>query len=255
MIRKQDLLWSQDDRSFTLRDLRFLEVQGLGAFTDLVQGENCFLFYKMRPLVEQYLDWFASFNALRADNVVELGLYDGGSVAFWFEVLQPRKHLGIDLRQRNESKYFREYVTAEKRRGRIETHWGIRQDDVVQIPAIVDRAFTGEPIDIVFDDASHLYAESKRAFELLFPHLRAGGLYIIEDWAWFHWRGLERDFKNRQPLTDLIVDLIEVCGSTDQRIIHDIQICSGFAAVRRGTASSEELASSFVDRTIYRHPR
>ena len=34
----------------------------------------------------------------------------------------------------------------------------------------------------MIDDASHLLAESRSSFESLFPRLRPGGLYIIEDW-------------------------------------------------------------------------
>lgn len=255
LIHKQDLIWSEDEGSFALNGLRFLEVQVPGHQADLVPGKNCFTFYKMRHLVEQYLDWFATLGALRVEHVVELGLFDGGSVPFWFELFQPIKHVGIDLRGRPESKYFEDYVSAERRRGHIETHWGISQDDPIKVPALIDRAFSGRPIDLVIDDASHMYGESKRAFELLFPRLRPGGLYIIEDWAWFHWRGLENDFSGQRPLTDLINELVEVCGSTGQRVIRDMHICSGFTALWRGSADMKELETSFVDRLTYRHPR
>ena len=40
----------------------------------------------------------------------------------------------------------------------------------------------GEPLDLVIDDASHLYGPTMASFEVLFPRLRPGGLYVIEDW-------------------------------------------------------------------------
>jgi hypothetical protein len=46
--------------------------------------------------------------------------------------------------------------------------------------------FGTTPVDLVIDDASHLYDESRASFETLFPLLHPGGLYIIEDWRWQH---------------------------------------------------------------------
>lgn len=255
MIKKHELVWSTDEGEFTLRGLRFLEVQVSGHRSDLVPGENCFLFYKMRPLVEQYLDWFATLGELQSDHIVELGLYQAGSVPFWFEFFAPRKYVGIDLGARPKSRYFDEYASTGERRGRIETHWGIAQDDATELPTLIDDAFGGQPIDIVLDDASHLYSETKGAFELLFPLVRTGGIYIIEDWAWSHWRGTEQDFSGHRPLTDLVVELIELCGSTGQHVIRDVHVCGGFVAVRRGEAPAKDLEGSFIDRLAYRHPR
>jgi SAM-dependent methyltransferase len=50
------------------------------------------------------------------------------------------------------------------------------------------------PLDLVFDDASHFYRFSKVSFETLFPLLRPGGLYVIEDWSWVCWSELPEDF-------------------------------------------------------------
>ena len=35
----------------------------------------------------------------------------------------------------------------------------------------------------MIDDASHLYNETSASFNVLFPRLRPGGLYVIEDWS------------------------------------------------------------------------
>jgi hypothetical protein len=42
--------------------------------------------------------------------------------------------------------------------------------------------FGQDPLDLVIDDASHLYGPSLATFETLFPALREGGLYVLEDW-------------------------------------------------------------------------
>ena len=43
-----------------------------------------------------------------------------------------------------------------------------------------------DELDLVVDDASHTYEETKASFEFLFPLLRPGGIYVIEDWSWAH---------------------------------------------------------------------
>ena len=56
----------------------------------------------------------------------------------------------------------------------------------------VDLAQTGFglklQLDLVIDDASHLLPETTASFNVLFPRLRAGGLFVIEDWSWQHYR-------------------------------------------------------------------
>lgn len=256
MIRKGDLAWDAADRSFTLNGWRFVTVHGGGGHGDLVPGESCFLFYKDRALVEQYLDYFAGLAApVRCDHLVELGLYDGGSVPFWFELFHPRKHVGIDIRPPNHTAYFEKYVSQEDRRARIETQWETSQADARRLGGLVENAFGGEPIDVVIDDASHLYAETRASFELLFPRVRPGGFYIIEDWAWFHWKGIEANFARCKPLTQLVFDLVEALGSNGQQLILSMHLCSGFAAIRRGWAARDKLEPLSLDRAVYRHPR
>jgi hypothetical protein len=49
-------------------------------------------------------------------------------------------------------------------------------------PLLIDRVDDHHgPFDVIIDDASHLSSLTIRSFELLWPHLRRGGLYIVED--------------------------------------------------------------------------
>ncbi len=256
MIRSEDLIWGEGNRSFSFKGLHFVTVHGGGTEGEWVPGENCFLFYKTRALVDQYVSFFrSSASPIRTDNVLELGLFDGGSVPFWFEALEPKKHVGIDIRERSDTPYFQKYAADESRRGRIETQWGTSQDDAVRLGELVDTAFGGDFLDVVIDDASHLYDQSRASFEILFPRVRPGGYYILEDWAWSHWRGLEENFAGHQPLTRLVFDLIEALGSTSHRLIIDMHVSNGFVAIRRGWTPAEELGEFALDRFIYRHPR
>ena len=54
-------------------------------------GNNCFVFYKTQALVKQYDRYFNGTRNFKAENIFELGMWDGGSAAFWFEFFQPRR--------------------------------------------------------------------------------------------------------------------------------------------------------------------
>ena len=52
------------------------------------------------------------------------------------------------------------------------------------IEADLERAAAQGPFDLIIDDGSHASFHQQLAFKVLFPKLRPGGLYIIEDLQW-----------------------------------------------------------------------
>lgn len=60
------------------------------------------------------------------------------------------------------------------------------QSNEVFMGGLADEHFPGG-VDIIIDDASHIGSLSKRTFEILFPRLKSGGIYIIEDWGTGYW--------------------------------------------------------------------
>ena len=44
-------------------------------------------------------------------------------------------------------------------------------------------------LDLVIDDGSHVYTPTRTTFDLAFPRLREGGIYVIEDWNGEHLLG------------------------------------------------------------------
>ena len=61
--------------------------------------------------------------------------------------------------------------------GRVRTFVGQQQDESF-LAQVVDE--TG-PLDIVIDDGSHVGPQTLVSFRFLFPRLRPGGIYVIED--------------------------------------------------------------------------
>jgi cephalosporin hydroxylase len=174
---------------------------------------------------------------------LELGMFDGGSLAFWMETLNPNKIVGVDIETRTNSAYFTRYLASRNLQQRVKTHWGVDQSDATALHKIAQTEFN-EKLDMVIDDASHFYPFSKASFEILFPLLRPGGLYVIEDWAWGHWPefyGMRRPWTPENEPTRLITELIEACGSVMTQSAGDatgpivsVTVHQGFVVVERG---------------------
>ena len=132
------------------------------------------------------LNMMSAVAQIKVSNVVDVGIYKGGSAVFFNECFRPDKLVAIDLQRAPRA--LMEYAAAQTSDS-LEVHDQVNQADGARLEEICDAAFGDEPIDLIVDDASHLYAQSRATFSFLFPRLRENGLYIIEDWGWAHWPG------------------------------------------------------------------
>jgi hypothetical protein len=197
-------------------------------------GNDCFAFYKNRQLVEQF-ERFWSNTPFRPRRMLEIGIWDGGSTAFWFEHLRPERLVAVDLQDREDSPYFRRWAIANRLTSRVLTRWRIDQADREALWEIVARDLGGE-LDLVIDDGSHLAAPTQASFEALFPLLPPGGLYIIEDWAWEHWPEFQDPghvWAGEEGLTALVGNLLAATGSS-RTLIRSLTAYEGFVVVERG---------------------
>jgi predicted O-methyltransferase YrrM len=216
-------------------------------------GDDCFDFYKNRQLIGQF-DRFWSSTSFRPRRMLEIGIWDGGSTAFWYEHLRPDKLVAIDLQDRVDSQYFRRYVTANRLEERLLTRWRTDQADRAALHEIVERDLGGE-LDLVIDDGSHLDVPTRASFEALFPLLTPGGLYIIEDWAWEHWPVFQDPghvWAGEQGLTELMCELLAVTGSS-RTLFRSMRVYEGFAVVERGDSVEDRHDFRIADH-IRRRP-
>ena len=196
---------------------------------------------KNQFLVSEYASIFASADIPERPRMLELGLWDGASAIFWSELLKPAIYIGIDLDTRGDSEVLRQYASPQHR---IVTRWGVSQTDREALLSLV-RAEDAAPLDLVVDDASHLYEPTKASFEILFPLLRAGGVYVIEDWAWAHWPRFQSPTHNwafETPTTRLVCELVAVAGGGDE-VIGGLTVFAGLVAVTHGPAILDESFS------------
>lgn len=241
------LIWKSDD-CMLLNDLVF---RVMHHNTGPWAGGEHFIFYKIKELLDQYGHYFKRCPDFRPINLLELGIFDGGSIAFWHELFNPVKHVALDLMEAGDGPYFRKYVNSRGLEEHIRTYWKTDQADKARLFEIVAAEFSS-PLELVIDDASHIYEPTLASFEALFPLMAPGGLYIIEDWAWGHWReGLSSDWDEVRPLTPLAVQLIEATG-TWTRLIADIAVYQGFIVVERGSEVIQEPRQFRLEDYIYR---
>jgi len=207
-------------------------------------NDEGFSFYKNQQLVEQF-ERFWSATAFRPRRMLEIGIWDGGSTAFWYEHLRPERLVAIDLTDREDSPYFRRWVSANGLEGRVLTHWRTNQADRAALEEIVERDLGGE-LDLVIDDGSHLDAPTRASFEALFPLLPPGGLYIIEDWAWEHWPEFQDPghiWAGEESLAALVCDLVAATGSS-RTLVRSLTVYEGFAVIERAGGGGDDAGDA-----------
>jgi predicted O-methyltransferase YrrM len=230
------LTWTEENR-FTLGGTRFqtMPKEPFEEGAQLEDGE--FFIFKEREAVERYA---ALITELEPQNIFELGIFHGGSTLFFAELARPRRVVAIDR------------LALSRNRSRIESHAAgrglgdvvriyveVEQEDRRTLAEIVDESFGGSALDLVVDDCSHLYAPTLASFNELFPRLRRGGVYVIEDWRWAHPEvGSDpsaRLIADDVPLTRLLFEIVLAIPAVTG-LIADISIDADAAVITRGEA-------------------
>jgi len=164
------VIWNADDR-FTVDGVSFLSSHGPST-------PDRFCIRKPRPLVDATV---ALVRRVQPARIVEIGIASGGSAALLALVARPERLVAIE-RDPTPVAALADLIAA--RSLPISPHYGVDQSDRDRLAEIVAGDFGREPIDLVIDDASHLFEETRASFETLFPRLAPGGAYVIEDWNW-----------------------------------------------------------------------
>jgi predicted O-methyltransferase YrrM len=117
--------------------------------------------------------------------IFELGIAEGGSTALLALLAKPRRLIAIDL-EPHPLAPLADFVDARGLGDVVRPHYGVNQASREQLTEILGADLGDEHLDVVIDDASHRLAETRASFEILFPRLRSGGVYVIEDWNLAH---------------------------------------------------------------------
>lgn len=98
--------------------------------------------------------------------LLEIGIYNGNSMRTWCEWFPNATIVGIDHNPNNPMKV-----------DRAKTHFG-KQEDWEFLSTVANEY---KQFDIIIDDGSHIWLHQQLTFEYLWPVVKPGGMYIIED--------------------------------------------------------------------------
>jgi predicted O-methyltransferase YrrM len=219
--------------------------------------QGALLLRKPRWMVERYA-------ALRSQidgpaNIFELGIYEGGSAALLALMFRPRRLVAVDL-DTSRGRMLHEFLEARGLSESVHPYFGVDQADRTRLHEIVTQEYGSEPLDLVIDDASHLLEPTTASFNFLFPRLRPGGLFVIEDWSAQHdqERALEEKWRtdatalqelarrieagdvsppSDDPLSRLVLELVLTAAFAESIVAEVLSVRRGWVVVRRGDAS------------------
>lgn len=218
---------------FSLGGVNF--VVDMSAKNRRASDSNAFTIVKGKAYLRFYEELAASFSPR---SILELGVFQGGSYVLLDKLFNPQRMSGVDISAEPVAPLLN-YLTGLQNRF---VHFSTPQRNRDALTRIVRDELAGE-LDLVVDDASHTYEETRASFEVLFPLLNADGIYVIEDWSWAHTPGfqaLDAPFASRPALSNLIFEQIMLLGSTSS--IAEIRILKNLYFIRKSAGSSTVVA-------------
>jgi 23S rRNA U2552 (ribose-2'-O)-methylase RlmE/FtsJ len=118
------------------------------------------------------------FSEYRAKNqpltIMEIGVDRGGSLEIWKKYLPENSKIhGVDINPKCSEINFSENIFF---------HLGSASDR-----AFMEKTFADIDFDIIIDDGSHICSDVIEAFKIMFPKIKNGGLYVVEDLCTSYW--------------------------------------------------------------------
>jgi cephalosporin hydroxylase len=189
---------------------------------------------KPKFILDQYLKMLPSDKPV---TILELGVFEAGSAIALASMNPMIRVVGID---NSHKPHLDEIIRAHGLKDRIHLYHNIDQQDEERLLSILKKECESNAIDMIIDDCSHLYGPTRKSFEVLFPYLKRGGQYIIEDWNWAHAPGEYQTTKwiDQPALSNLIFELTILIGSSLSRDIEKILIQSNLAVFTKGSETN-----------------
>jgi Methyltransferase domain len=232
------LTWQSDERC-VVGDLTFQILPGdlLDRPNPTISMEGAdFLLFKEPPLIDWYVELI---EALQPRNVVELGIMEGGGTALLYSLAHPARLVAIDRRAPMDPT-LRDYVAREGVGETVRIYDDVDQADRRRLAEIVDEEFGDRPLDLVVDDCSHLYDPTRASFNELFPRLRPGGVYTIEDWPWAHEEPVADMWADQVPLTRMALELV-LANPVVPDLLSEVTIDPDVIRIVRGDAEVDPI--------------
>jgi cephalosporin hydroxylase len=151
--------------------------------------------------------------------VLEIGIFQGGSMWYWAEIFPHPETLivGIDLQIPQ--------IAFPKN---VRVHACDQNDP----EALRRMASQYGPFDLIVDDGCHFATETRLCFSTLFPSVKVGGSYVIEDWAVGYWR--DRD-PRYHGMVEVVTDIVrDAPAKSIEGFFISLNSGQAYAAFRKG---------------------
>ena len=153
------------------------------------------LIHKWQHYFEIYDRHFSRYRGKRV-NVVEIGVYRGGSLQMWKHYFGPQARIyGIDI----------DPACAEFAEDQVEIIIG-SQEDREFLRTLTQRI---PVIDILIDDGGHTMKQQIATFEELFPHVASDGVYLCEDLHTSYWKEYGGGYREPETFIEYAKNFID----------------------------------------------
>lgn len=136
-----------------------LDEIGLRHRTDKASSHHNFLVF--------YDRFFSALRDMPGVKLLEIGIYDGASIRTWEDYFPHASIVGADIDPRT--------LESASARTTVEI---IDQSNIADLTRL---ATTHGPFDVVLDDGSHHWDHQITSFRTLYPFVKPGGYYVMED--------------------------------------------------------------------------
>ena len=135
--------------------------------------------------------------------IVEIGVENGNSLKMWSEYFPKAKIYGIDIN--DKSIYNTDRITC----------YQCDQSDSNKLLKTMD--LIGNDVDVIIDDGSHVVSHQQTTLAQLFPYVKRGGMFWVEDlhtsdrkvWQGKTLYGNDMSFVEGTSMVDVIEDMIK----------------------------------------------
>lgn len=195
---------------------------------------------KWEPYFDIYDKFFNKFVG-KTPNVLEIGVANGGSMEMWFKFFENAHLYGLDNNAQVLDLPFNFKVQIDIGNQADVTFW--------------EKYLMDKPLfDVVIDDGGHEMAEQLNTLICVFPKLRPGGVYLIEDTHTSYWSQWNGGFRNPNTLIEVskgLVDLLNLMHikdrNPDPKLLDAFKGLSSISFFNSVVVFEKELVSPFVE--------
>ncbi len=203
----------------------------------IYRGRSADIFFANEgPIVIKWLHYLPIYDEVLGPyagsklKMLEIGVFKGGSLGLWRKFLGDEAVIfGIDINP--------DCAAYDGNDARVRI--GSQQD-----PQFLRRVVSEMGgLDVVLDDGSHVASHQRASFNVLFPLLSEGGLYLIEDLHTSYWTYFGGGLKRRGTAVEFLKDKVDEIHRhyrtrglntvTSMPDIESIQFFDSIAAVRK----------------------